>query len=266
MDYWKLVFLGLVQGITEFLPISSDGHLNVAERVFGQAIAGEPGSAASEDLVTTVILHLGTLGSILVVYWHRLWRLLGHDRRVLGLIVAGSVPAAIVGLVVERNFEATLKDPLLTGCMLPINGAMLLWIARRPPAAGEYGRLSYGGTLLIGLLQATAILPGISRSGTTIAGGVGVGLKRADAATFSFLLAVPAIGGAVVLKLAKLLGGAATVDNAGPLVVGTLVSFVSGLAALKLLTRLLERGRLAPLGWWCIALGAAVLAWQVAGR
>jgi undecaprenyl-diphosphatase len=261
MEYLRLIFLGLVQGITEFLPISSDGHLNVAERLFGQFAATPDGPA---DLMTTVILHLGTLGSILVVFGRRLWHAVARDRRVLGLLFVGTLPAAVVGLSIERYFESALKDALLTGCMLPLNGAMLLWISRRPPATGEYAQLGYRQALAVGVLQALAILPGISRSGTTIAAGVGVGLKRTDAATFSFLLAMPVIGGAVLLKFYKLASGTAVVTDVGPLVVGTIVSFAAGLAALKLLIRLLERGGLAPLAWWCIALGFIVLGWQLA--
>ncbi|HVW37584.1 MAG TPA: undecaprenyl-diphosphate phosphatase, partial [Pirellulales bacterium] len=166
MDYLRIIILGAVQGVTEFLPISSDGHLVVADRLLGLASGQE---MAQGDLLETIILHLGTLFSILVIYWRRILRLLTTDRRVIGLLIAGTIPAGVVGIVLEEFFKDSMTDPTLTGAMLLINGAILLWINRRGDGPLKYQQLSYGQTLAIGACQAAAPLPGISRSGTTIA-------------------------------------------------------------------------------------------------
>ncbi|HUY88514.1 MAG TPA: undecaprenyl-diphosphate phosphatase [Pirellulales bacterium] len=260
MEYLRIIILGVVQGITEFLPISSDGHLVVADRLFGLANGEE---FAKGDLLETIILHLGTLFSILVIYWRRILRLLTTDRRVIGLLIAGTVPAGVVGIVLEEYFKDWMTNPTLTGAMLLINGAVLLWINRRGDGPLAYQQLSYAQTLAIGACQAAAPLPGISRSGTTIAGGLAVGLRRDDAATFSFLLAVPAISGAVGVALLKLAKGAAISSPPGTLAVGAVVSFFVGLVSLRLLLKVLNSSRLHWFGWWCMALGSAVLVWQL---
>ena len=260
MEYLRIVILGIVQGITEFLPISSDGHLVVADQLFGLA-GGEKFAKAS--VLETIILHLGTLGSILVIYCRRILRLITTDRRVIGLLVVGTIPAGVTGIVLEEYFEDWLTDPTLTGAMLLFNGAILLWINRRGDGPLKYQELSYAQTLAIGACQAAAPLPGISRSGTTIAGGLAVGLNRDDAATFSFLLAIPAISGAVAVALLKLAKGAAISSSPDTLILGAVVSFLVGLVSLKLLLKVLSSSRLHWFGWWCLALGTVVLVWQL---
>jgi undecaprenyl-diphosphatase len=265
MDYLRIVVLGIVQGITEFLPISSDGHLVVAGRV--TAYLGGP-SLDHDDVLETIVLHLGTLLAILVVYGRAIWRIVASDRRVIGLLVVGTLPAAIVGVLLKKYCEDWLTDPVLTGAMLPLNGFMLFWIGRRNHGQLCYTELTYRQVLWIGLCQAAAPLPGISRSGTTIAGGLAVGLKWADAATFSFLLAIPAISGAAVVALLELFQGRSTASTPAELAVGTAVSFLVGLVALRLFLHWLNSGRLNAIawrcfGWWCLALGVVVLCWQI---
>jgi undecaprenyl-diphosphatase len=262
---WQVVVLAVVQGITEFLPISSDGHLVViAPLLFGR------GSGPPNMMDLTIALHLGTLGSILVFYRRRVAELLTNDRRVLGLICLGTVPAVALvlacKLLFEPWFEPVLQSRLLAGLMLPVTGLALLW-SQSWSGKRDYRDLTWLESLLIGLAQATAILPGLSRSGTTITAGLGLGLSRMSAATYSFLLAIPALAGAGVYEGFSLLK-----DNnplsAPPayLAVGAIVSFFVGLGALKALSRMLERGRLHYLGWYCIALGAAVTIWQLLSR
>jgi undecaprenyl-diphosphatase len=261
MEYLRIVILGLVQGLTEFLPISSDGHLVVAGRIL--AAAGGP-SLDHHDVLETIILHLGTLLAIVIVYWRQIARLLGTDRRVIGLLLVGTVPAGVSGLLLKRYCEGSLTDPWLTGAMLLVNGLILFWISRRGEGRLEYRELTFRQALVIGLCQAAAPLPGISRSGTTIAGGLAVGLKRTDAATFSFLLAVPAISGAGVVALGDLYQGQTTSASSAGLAVGAAVSFLVGVVALKLFLRWLSAGRLSVFAWWCLALGMFVLCWQLA--
>ncbi|HVC96675.1 MAG TPA: undecaprenyl-diphosphate phosphatase [Pirellulales bacterium] len=260
MDHLRIVVLGIVQGITEFLPISSDGHLVVAGRIF--ALTGGP-SLDHDDVLETIILHLGTLVAILAVYWREIWRIVVTDRRVIGLLVVGTLPAAVVGLLLKKYCEVWLTNPVLTGAMLPLNGLVLFWIGSQDRGQLNYIELTYRQALWIGLCQAAAPLPGISRSGTTIAGGLAVGLKRADAATFSFLLAIPAISGAAVVALVDLLQGRTTASTPAGLALGAAVSFLVGVVALRLFLRWLKAGRLNVFAWWCIALGTVLLVWQL---
>jgi undecaprenyl-diphosphatase len=260
MEYLRIVVLGIVQGITEFLPISSDGHLVLGAAIF-EAVTGK---TLPDTLAVEIVLHAGTLAAILVVYWQRFWRLLGADRRVIGLLVVGTLPAVVVGLPLERYGKPLLESPLAAGVGLIITGAVLLWGTRRADGQREYQQLSLRDALLIGVFQAAAILPGVSRSGLTIACALAVGRLRPDAsANFSFLLAIPAIGGAVTLQMVKLAKNGTGGTSAGELVLGAGVAFVVGLAALWWLLDLLRKGKLHYFAWWCIPVGMAAIAWRV---
>jgi undecaprenyl-diphosphatase len=210
-----------------------------------------------------IVLHAGTLLSIVVIYWRSIRRILKQDRRAVGLLAVGTLPAVIIGLPLHAWCSEWLVDPLLAGYMLPLTGLLLLWAKGRRPGDAAYQDLSYGRALLIGAFQAVALLPGISRSGTTIVGGLMVGLRRDAAASFSFLLAIPAIAGACTLELKDLLVSGGTGSPWGLLVLGACVSFLVGLAALFWVLNWLERGRLHYFAYWCIPLGLAVVAWQV---
>jgi undecaprenyl-diphosphatase len=265
-EWWQVVVLAVVQGITEFLPISSDGHLAiVAPLLFG---GSEP---APEMMDLTITLHMGTLGSILVYYRQRILRLLGEDRRVIPLLVIGTLPAVAVVLglkvlVEDEAFERALASPLLAGIMLPVSGIVLLWSLSLRAGKREYRELTWGESLFIGICQVTAILPGLSRSGTTIASGLARGLDRPAAAGYSFLLAIPALAGAGCYKLLQFVTtGKQLSTPPALLVLGAGVSFVVGLVAVALLERLLIRGQLQWFGWYCIVLGIAVVAWQLVG-
>jgi undecaprenyl-diphosphatase len=252
----------VVQGITEFLPISSSGHVVVGMGLFEQF-----GHPVTEKLTVNIVLHVGTLLAILVFYWQRICRLLDRDRRVIGLLVLGSLPAAGVGIFVKGTdfghvMEEGLGSPLLAGLMFPVTGLLLLWTARREIGQSTCRELDYGQALLIGVFQALAILPGISRSGATIVAGLGCGLRRDEAATFSFLLAIPAIGGAGLLETLELLRDGAESTPSGALALGALLSFVVGLGSLWWLVRWLQQGRLHHFAWWVIPLGVAVITWQ----
>ena len=231
------------------------------------ALFEQLGHPITDRLGVNIVLHLGTLLSIVVFYWRRIWQLLGKDRRVIGLLVVGTLPAAVVGVVIKKAFggvlEQGLERRLVAGCMFPLTGLLLIWAARRKPGETDCGGMSYGTALLIGLFQAVAILPGISRSGTTIAAGLGLGLRRDEAATFSFLLAIPVIAGSGLLETLELLKNGAGSVPLHMLVVGAAVSFLVGLLSLWWLVRWLEKGRLQLFAWWVIPLGVAVVAWQL---
>ncbi len=264
-EWWQVLVLAVVQGITEFLPISSDGHLAiVAPLLLG-------GSDRQIDLDLTITLHMGTLGSILVYYRRRIARLLGEDRRVIPLLFIGTLPAVAVVLaskvlVDDERFEQSLASPLLAGIMLPVSGIVLLWSLSLRAGKREYRDLTWAESLFIGICQATAILPGLSRSGTTIASGLSRGLDRPAAAGYSFLLAIPALAGAGSYEALKLLTTGKQLSTSPTLLaLGAAVSFIVGLAAVALLERLLIRGQLKWFGWYCIVLGIAVVVWQLVG-
>jgi undecaprenyl-diphosphatase len=256
MPALHILILAVVQGLTEFLPVSSDGHLVVAEALLG---AKDPAS----ELTLHVILHAGTLLAVLVVYRRHIGRLLGADTSLIGKLIVGTIPAAVVGLALDRYLNDWVTDPVLTGVMLIANGLMLLWGARRRLGEIPYQKVSYAQALWIGLAQAAAPLPGLSRSGTTIVAGLALGLRRDAAATFSFLLAIPVIGGAVLLKTYDLVKASGMGIGSGPLLLGVLVAFAVGWLALRWLLRWLEQGRLQYFAWWCIPLGAAMLVWKL---
>ena len=245
----EVTLLAVVQGLTEFLPVSSSGHLVIIEEWLKL-----PGSR----LTLNVALHFGTLLAVLVVYHRRIAGLLSEHRRLVGPLIVGTLPAAIVGLGVKRYAPAALDHALLAGAMLIATGALLLWSSRRSPGKLDYPDITYRQALLIGLFQALAILPGLSRSGSTIVAGMAVGLRRDAAATFSFLLAIPVISGACVLEFFQPRTSADDFPPPIMLGLGVAVAFVVGLASLWWLLAWLGRGKLHYFAWWCIPLGAAV--------
>ena len=267
---WQVVVLAVVQGVTEFLPISSDGHLAVLKPLLFSS-----GSAPADSMDLTIALHMGTLGSILVYYHARIARLASDDRRVLTLLAVGTLPAVAVVLACKAIwgdlFEPVLESPQLAGFMFPVSGIALLWATRRPPGGREYRDLSLWDSMLIGLCQATAILPGLSRSGTTISAALGLGVSRSQAAAFSFLLAIPALAGAGVYEGAKCLvtlvrhGRNPLSAPLSSLAIGAAISFVVGLVSIWCVERLLTEGRLHWLAWYCVALGAIVIGCHIAG-
>jgi len=280
----EIIVLAVVQGTTEFLPISSSGHLVVLA-----ALLSPDGTAAELEIAElNVVLHGGTLGSILVFYWLRIRQLLGQDRRIVGLIVIATVPAVLIGVPLKLFAEqSVLANPLLAGCLLIVTGLMLIWVSRLPRGTRPYQELTPRQAIWIGISQAAAILPGLSRSGTTIATGMRVGLSPTSAATFSFLLAIPAIAAACVFELGSSLSESgpsretelATPADSPPtpprtvqptpksfLAVGAIVSFVVGLGSLAWLVRWIEGNRLPYFAGWCIPLGIGVVLWQLSLR
>jgi len=263
MTVWlEILVLAVVQGVAEFLPISSSGHVVVGAELFRQL--GQP---LEDKLTLNIMLHLGTLLAILVFYRRRIARLVSEDRRIVGLIAVGSIPAALVGSVgltgFGPTFQAAMGSALLAGLMFPITAAMLLWAARRPQGKTTCRELGYGAALVIGALQAFAILPGISRSGATIAAALGCGMRREEAATFSFLLAIPVIAGAGLLKTLKLAEHGSGSTPIGGLVMGAAIACTVGWISLWWLVRWLQQGRLHRLAWYLFPLGVAVVVWQL---
>ena len=260
MSLLQVAILAVVQGIAEFLPISSSGHLVVLAALM------HDGSQETFDVAdVSVVLHVGTLLSIVVFYFHRIAKLLTADRRVAGLLILATLPAVVVGFPIHKwGSKAILSSPLLAGAMLIVTGLMLLWIARRPEGSLHYSKLTWQKSLAIGFGQAFAILPGISRSGTTISMGLANGLTREAAATFSFLMAIPVIAGAGLLEAKDMFeAGWQSTTPMHFLLLGAMISFAVGLIALNWLLKCLQKGKLHWFAYWCIPLGASVVIWQL---
>lgn len=261
LEFWHILVLAVVQGIGEFLPISSSGHVVIVAAL----LAG--GDSEFLDVAElNIVLHVGTLFSILVFYARRIVGLLSQDRRVLGLILIATVPGVALGLTIKKFAPQTLESPRLAGAMLLVTGALLIWASRQKPGNRDCRSLGIGQALLIGVSQAAAILPGLSRSGATISTGLRLGLAPTEAATFSFLLAIPIIAGGGAYEVLSMLRNPAASSAPLPwLLAGGIVSFVVGLVALAWLVRWLEQGRFQFFAWWCIPVGLVVLAWQMLG-
>lgn len=246
-----VLILAIIQGIAEFLPISSSGHL-VTIGALVHELPDEP--------TLEIILHAGTLGSILVVYWRKILDLLRSDQRVIPLLVVGTIPAAIVGIAIKTQFPWVMRSPVLAASMLLVTATMLIILGRLMPRDRSYTTMSYASAIAVGCFQALAVLPGVSRSGSTILGGRWMGLSDDDSVTFSFLLAIPAIGGATVLTLKDLLEQETPGAFSGQeLAIGAVVSFLVGIAALRWLIAWSKRGRLHWFAWWCIPFAIFVL-------
>ena len=258
MELWQLLVLAILQGITEFLPVSSSGHLVVLASVLM-----DDTDPALNLTAINVVLHLGTLLTILVFYRKRILTLIKSERRTLALLVAGTLPAVIVGLPLKLFLEESLTEPLLAGFLLIGTGTLLVSTSRVRERDQSLDTLTYRNAILIGMGQALAILPGLSRSGTTISVALFVGVKRQASAEFSFLLAIPAIAGAGLLEAKDLLQTSPTSTPLVSLALGAAVAFTVGTLALRWLLRWLETGRLAWFAWWCIPFGVAVVAWRL---
>ena len=258
MTLWQGILLGLVQGLTEFLPVSSDGHLAVIGHVAGVHTPG---------VFVEVALHVATLGSILVVYGRRFWRLVvGVLRRqpdalrYAGLLIIGMIPAGLVGIFLEHLIERAFQSLWAAGVGFLVTAACLWSTRHRGPEGGS--QPSPRGALIIGLAQAFAPLPGVSRSATTISSGLWVGLGAVAAADFSFLMAIPLIAGAGLVEARHASADIAQV-GAVPLLVGCIVAFLSGVFAIRFLVAMLRRGRFYQFAPYCLAIGLFTLAYAL---
>ena len=255
MSLLDAILLGLVQGLTEFLPVSSSGHL-----VIGQTLLG----VDSPGVAFEVVLHVATLLSVIIVYRARLWQLAVGAARgqrdalvFVGLLVLATIPAGLVGLFLEDTIEQAFALPAITGIMLLVTGAFL-WSTRfRRPASDAplpTARLALG----IGIAQAFAILPGISRSGATITAGLWGRLPGDRAAEFSFLLSIPAILGAALLQIGEI-GESWQTTGGAPLVVAFFVALAAGIAAIRSLVWLLRRQAFYAFAYYVWAAGGLFL-------
>lgn len=255
--------LGVIQGLTEFLPVSSSGHLVLGQRLLG---LGQP------ELLFDVAVHVGTLLAVVVFFRRDLYLMLKGlrpgdgeakaGRRLLWLVIAGSVPTALMGFLLKDSFERMFGSVFAVGVALILTGVFLALTRLAPAGTRGIGRMGTGRALLVGLAQGLAITPGISRSGATISAGLFLGLERDLAARFSFVLSIPAILGALLLQVSEIEPGASLALS--PLLIGALSAALVGYLALKLLIRLLEKGRLHWFAPYCWGLGVLALIWSLA--
>ncbi len=258
MSYLDAFVLGLLQGLTEFLPVSSSGHLVMGQELLDVRIPG---------VAFEVAVHIATLFSVLVVFRKRVWALasgaLRLDKeawRYIGLLAAGTVPAAVVGLSARNLLEGLFENPVVVGFALLVTGGFL-WTSRGAVAREPQAKPTLLAAAVMGLAQAFAIIPGISRSGATVVAGLWMGVEAEEAAAFSFLMAVPAILGAAVLELPAPggepagMGGLAT----GPLLAGSLVAAVAGVLAIWTFVVMLKRRSFHRFGPYCWGVGGLFL-------
>jgi undecaprenyl-diphosphatase len=275
--YLEAVLLGALQGVAEFLPISSSGHLVIAGALLDEALGREIDPEGNRLLV--VVLHVGTLGSILWSYRRDLWAV-ATDTRYLTAIGVATAPLVAVALSPLRDrVSESFERPDVAGACLLATAALLLlgqWLAGRRPATSDpapaesttepsVDRVTLPTAAAIGLFQSLALLPGISRSGSTIAGALMCGVGRAEAVRFSLMIGVVAIAGAGALEAKAVAesGVSAAALPVGPLLVGAAVSFGVGVAAISLLRRAVSNDRLHWFAAYCAAVGAATLIWQL---
>ena len=255
MELWEIVVLGVVQGIAEFLPISSSGHLVIIESVLGGNV---------ENLELNVALHFGTLLSILVVYRKDLFAVL-LDRPLMAKIILATLPVVGTGLFLKPLIEKASTSAFFAGVGLIVTALLLFITLKLPTGSKNVQRLNFADAFVIGLFQAIAPMPGVSRSGSTIVGGLLMGVDRTAAANFSFFIAIPALMGATILTAKDLIGEGTSGTPLLYIAVGTLVSFVVGVASLKLLLKVVAAGRIAWFGSYCLLLGAAVILASLTG-
>jgi len=265
MDWIQAMILGLVQGLTEYLPVSSSGHLTILSHFFG--IDG------ADNLQFTVAVHVATVLSTLVILWREIdWILKGlfkfemndETRYALNILVS-MIPVGIVGVFFKDKVEEAFGAGLLVvGVMLLLTSVLLTFSYFAKPRQKEH--ISLWDAFVIGVAQACAVLPGLSRSGSTIATGLMLGDKKEKLAQFSFLMVIPPILGEALLDVVKATGGEQVFsDSIGvfPLCIGFLAAFLSGCFACKLMINVVKKGKLLYFGYYCAVVGLAVLVYQL---
>ena len=267
MTIWNAILLGLVQGLAEFLPISSSGHLSILNNLFHMTTAEEG------HVFFDVLLHLGTLVSVCVVYWEDIVRMfyevvsfagvgpLAGERqkhypgaRLFLLICAGTLPLVLI-LPVHDMIEGLYYNSIFIGVMLVLTGCMLYVSDKMAEGRKTERNMSFLDALLIGVCQCVATIPGLSRSGTTITAGLATGQRRDYAVKFSFLLSLPAVLGANLLSFVKAAREGVDWHSVPAYLVGTAVAVVTGIGAITLLKRIAQKGKFGSFAYYCWVVG-----------
>lgn len=265
MEIFKAIILGIVQGLTEFLPVSSSGHLVIGSEILN---FHEPGIAFE------VFLHCGTLLAVVFVFRRDLLDMLGSifvpqavrqaDEQLKRsfswniYIVLATLPAVLFGLLLKDSIDRIFENIVITFAMLAVTGILMLLTGYLHERSAP---VTWSRSIIIGIAQALAIMPGLSRSGSTIFAGMAMGINRETAARFSFIMSIPAILGAVTLKLNDLLVEPPSREMVSALIAGTIASMVSGYFAIVLLMTLVRKGKLQMFGYYCLCLSATGFGW-----
>lgn len=264
MNWFEALILGLIQGLTEYLPVSSSGHLTIGAHLFG--LEGE------ENLTFTVLVHVATVLSTLVVLWREIgwifsglfkFKMNSETRYVINIVVS-MIPIGIVGVFFKDKVEEIFGSGLLiVGCMLLLTALLLTFSYYAKPRQKD--NISWRDAFIIGIAQACAVMPGLSRSGSTIATGLLLGNKKESLAQFSFLMVIPPILGEALLDVLKAVKGEAAFGGIDtlPLVVGFIAAFVSGCIACKWMINIVKKGKLIYFGVYCAIAGAATIVFSM---
>ena len=258
MDILQAIIMGIVQGLTEFLPVSSSGHLALASEILGTDLAAE------DDLTFSLALHAATVLSTIVVLWHEVWRILrgafsrkfNDEQAYILKIVISMIPIGIVGFCLMDYIEAAFSSLLVVGIMLLVTAALLTFAYKAKPRQKD--TISYRDAFIIGLAQSVAVLPGLSRSGSTIATGLLLGNRKESVAQFSFLMVLPPILGNALLDILKGdFGGSVDIL---PLMAGFIAAFITGCLACKFMIEVVKRGKLIYFAIYCAIVGCITIA------
>ena len=261
MTWFEALILGIIQGLTEYLPVSSSGHLAIGQALFGM-------NDGADNLMFTVALHVATVLSTIVILWSEIdWIVRGLFKCELNAetkyalnIVVSMIPVGIVGLFFKDQVEEVFGSGLLVvGCCLLITAALLTFSYFAKPRQKE--KISWRDALIIGIAQAVAVLPGVSRSGSTIATGLMLGNKKESLAQFSFLMVIPPILGEALLDVLKMVKGEDVMGGieALPLVIGFVAAFLSGCLACKWMINIVKKGKLIYFGIYCAIVGVVTI-------
>ncbi len=265
----QAIILGIFQGVTEFLPISSSGHLVLLQKLF---------NINEGTLFFTVMLHLGTFVSIVIVYFKDIMNIiieciklivdviknkrivLDNDYKILGvLVIVGSIPTVLMGVLLGDLFTSFYNSLTVVGCAFIITGFILFIAEKKSKGNKNVRNFRIVDALIIGIFQGFAITPGISRSGSTIVGALFMGLNKKLATKFSFFLALPAILGASLLELFEVFGGQSNISISFPIVLGTIISAIVGIISINILIKMLEKRKLHYFSYYLWILGSITL-------
>lgn len=259
MNYFEAIILAIIEGLTEFLPVSSTGHM-----IIGTALMGIEPSAFVK--LFTIVIQLGTILSVLVLYWKRFFKSMDFYYK----LVIAAIPASILGFVFNDFIDSLLESPLMVGVMLVIGGIILLFVDKwfNKPTIDNSDEISFKQAFIIGWYQCLALIPGTSRSASTIVGGMTQSLTRKAAAEFSFFLAIPMMLGASVVKLYKFFkeGHTFTGEEINLLIVGNIVGFVVAIIAIKTFIDILTKYGFKVFGWYRIVVGLVIIAMLLSGH
>ena len=249
MNIFYSILLGIIQGLTEFLPISSSGHLVIFQKLLG---------ITKGQLTFNIFLHFGTLIPVLIIFWDDIRDIIllkKSKKHLIWLILIGTIPTGMIGILFEDFFKGLFSSVTNTGYMLLVTGTLLLIAEKLSNSKRNIDEFKTSNSVIVGIAQGLAIIPGISRSGSTIVASLLQDLNREEAARFSFLLSIPAIGGAGILELKD----AITIGLSGiswiAIITGTLASAIAGYIAIKYLLHILKNGSLVVFSYYCWFLG-----------